>query len=118
MPVLLGRDCNYARRVSVGLLQRVACDCGKKLTVRLRREKPGAIKAPSVAGLMSRLKAVTHKGPCRATWRCYFGCLLVGALAGLTMPCSKFFSLEMVQISSPMSHGFNLYVLVTPQEFV
>ncbi len=43
-----------------------------------------------------------------AACRDYFGGLPAGALAGLTIPCSKFFSLEMVQISSPMSQGFNL----------
>ena len=96
-----GAICNYARRLSVELLQRAACDCGKTLTVRLQREASGAWG-----------KNIS------ATWRCYFDGLPVGALAGLTMPCSKFFSLEMVQISSPMSHGFNLYVLVTPQDFV
>ena len=38
----------------------------------------------------------------------YFAGLLGGALTGLMIPCSKFFSLDMVQISSPMSQGFNL----------
>jgi len=111
------------RVLAVGTIILIECAEGRVSILLIRaddslREEPAAIKAPSVAGLMSRLKAATHKDPCRATWRCYFGCLLVGALAGLTMPCSKFFSLEMVQISSPMSHGFNLYVLVTPQDFV
>src|ERR1700730_17422839 len=40
------------------------------------------------------------------------------ALAGFTIPRSKFFSLDSVQISSPMSQGFNLETYFTPQDFV
>ena len=35
------------------------------------------------------------------------GYCLGGALAGLMMPCSKFFSFAATQTSSPMSHGFS-----------